>query len=130
MCYINIYKKLKELISKKAEFRRLQEKTIQAIITRQSLIVNIIAIRERKSLLFMLLAKSIGTKTTVVITPLVSLQNDLAGRCQKVGMPCMSWDSRKAKTQAHSPTQVVIVTPEAAVGETFGTFLNRLQGMY
>jgi hypothetical protein len=34
MYYINVYRKLKELMGEIAEFRRLQEKTIYAIITR------------------------------------------------------------------------------------------------
>jgi superfamily II DNA helicase RecQ len=67
MCYVNIYKKLKELISKKAKFRGLQEKTIHAIITRQSLIVSIIATGEGKSMLFMLLAYCVNRGTIVVI---------------------------------------------------------------
>jgi len=45
MCYVNIYKKLKELIGVKVEFYRLQEKSMHAIITGQSPIVSIIAIR-------------------------------------------------------------------------------------
>jgi len=73
MYYVNIYSKLKELIGQKAEFCSLQEKTIYAIITRQSLIVSIIAISKRKSLLFMLLVYCISRGTTVVIILLCSL---------------------------------------------------------
>ena len=78
--YINIYEKLKELIGEKAEFRGLQEKTIQAIITRQSLIVSIMAIGERKSLLFMLLVYCVSKGTIVVIILLCLLQEDLERR--------------------------------------------------
>jgi superfamily II DNA helicase RecQ len=52
-----------------------------------------------KSLLFMLPARSVSAGTTVVITPFISLQDDLADRCRRVGISCTSWDSRKAKTQ-------------------------------
>jgi superfamily II DNA helicase RecQ len=127
---VDIHEELEQMYGDGAEFRGLQEPALRAIMKNKSPILVIMGTGAGKSLLFMLPARSIGTGTTVVITPLVSLQNDLARRCQKVGIPCMSWDSRKAKTQGHSPTQVVIVTPEAAVGVTFSTFLNRLQGMH
>ncbi len=47
-------------------------------------------------------------------------------RCQQLGISCVKWDPR----QCHSPSQIVIVTPESAVSKTFGTFLDRLQGLY
>jgi superfamily II DNA helicase RecQ len=81
MCYINIYRKLKELIKEKAKFCGLQEKSIYAIITRQSLIVNIIATREGKSLLFMLLTYCVSRKTIVVIILLCLLQKDIKRQC-------------------------------------------------
>ena len=80
MCYVNIHRKLKELIGEKAEFYRLQEKTIDAIMTGQSPIVSIIATRERKSLLFMLLAYCVNRGTIVVIILLCLLQEDLERR--------------------------------------------------
>ena len=89
MCYVNIHRKLKELISEKAEFRGLQEKTIHAIITRQSLIVNIIATRQRKSLLFMLLAYCVSRGTIVVIVLLCLLQKDLKRQCKEARIECV-----------------------------------------
>ena len=73
MCHVNIHSKLKELMGQKAEFRRLQEKTIHAIITGQSPIVSVIATGEGKSLLFMLPAYCISGGTIVVIIPLCLL---------------------------------------------------------
>jgi hypothetical protein len=67
MCYVNIYGKLKELMGEKAEFCSVQEKSIHAIITEQSLIVNIIATREGNSMLFMLLVYCVYGGTTIVI---------------------------------------------------------------
>jgi superfamily II DNA helicase RecQ len=127
---VSIHAELEQIYRDRAEFCGLQEPALWAIMKNKSPILVIMGTGAGKSLLFMLPAKSVSTRTTVVITPLVSLQNDLAGRCQKDRIPYTVWDSRKAKTQAHSPTQIVIVTPEAAVGATFSTFLNRLQGMY
>jgi RecQ family ATP-dependent DNA helicase len=127
---VSIHEELERMYGDGAAFRGLQESALRAIMKNKSPILAIMGTGVGKSLLFMLPAKSVGIGTTVVITPLVSLQDDLAERCRRVGISCTSWDSRKAKTQAHSPTQIVIVTPEAAVGETFSTFLNRLQGMH
>lgn len=127
---ISIHEELERIYGDRAEFRGLQEPALRAIMKNKSPIVVIMGTGAGKSLLFMLPAKSVSAGTTVVITPLISLQDDLADRCRRAGISCMSWDSRKAKTQAHSPTQIVIVTPEAAVGTTFSTFLNRLQGMH
>ncbi|TVY53455.1 ATP-dependent DNA helicase hus2/rqh1 [Lachnellula suecica] len=64
--------------------------------------------------------------TTVVISPLVSLQDYIIERYQQAGISCVKWDPR----QYYSPSQIVIVTPESAVNKTFGTFLDRLQGLY
>jgi len=89
MCYINIYAKLKELMGEKAEFCGLQEKTIHAIITGQSLIVNIIAIGQGKSLSFMLLAYCVNRGTIVVIVLLCLLQEDLERRCREARIKCV-----------------------------------------
>ncbi|KUJ10584.1 uncharacterized protein LY89DRAFT_596276, partial [Mollisia scopiformis] len=71
-------------------------------------------------------AKSISFGTTVVISPLVSLQDHIVERCQQAGISCVKWDPR----QCHSPSQIVIITLESAVSKTFGTFLDRLQGLH
>jgi superfamily II DNA helicase RecQ len=83
MCYVNIYRKLKELIREKAEFRGLQKKSIYAIMTGQSLIVSIIATGEGKSILFMLLAFCVNRGSTIVIILLCLLQEDLERRCKE-----------------------------------------------
>src|SRR5271168_1642747 len=107
MCYVNIHAKLKELIGEKAEFRGLQEKTMHAIITGQSLIVNIIATGEGKSMLFMLLAYCVSRGTTVVIVPLCSLQEDLERQCREAYIKCVQWDSQRP----HETASIVLVTP-------------------
>jgi superfamily II DNA helicase RecQ len=89
MCYVNIHRKLKELISKKAEFRGLQEKTIHAIMTGQSLIISIIATGKGKSMLFMLLAYCVNRGTTVVIILLCSLQEDIERQCREAYIECV-----------------------------------------
>jgi superfamily II DNA helicase RecQ len=122
MCHVNIHGKLKELMGEIAEFRGSQEKTIHAIMTRQSPIVSIMAMGEGKSLLFILLAYCISGGTTVVIIPLYSLQEDLERRCREARIECMQWDSRKL----HEIASIVLVTPESAVTKTFSIYINRL----
>jgi superfamily II DNA helicase RecQ len=88
MCFVNTHRKLKELMGEKVKFRVLQEKTMHAIIIGQSLIVNIMATRERKSILFMLLRYCVNRGTTVVIILLCSLQEDLKRQCREA---CIEW---------------------------------------
>ena len=120
MCYVNIYKKLKKLIKEKAKFRGLQEKSIHAIITGQSLIVNIIATGEGKSLLFMLPAYCVSGGTTVVIIPLCSLQEDIERRCREARIECVQWDSQRL----HETASIVLVTLESAITKTFSIYIN------
>ena len=113
-------------MGEKAEFRGLQEKTIQAIMTGQSPIVSIMATGEGKSLLFMLPAYCVSGGTTVVIIPLCSLQEDLERRCREAHIECVQWDSRRP----HETASIVLVTPESAVTKTFSTYINRLRSTY
>jgi superfamily II DNA helicase RecQ len=104
-------------MGEKAEFRRLQEKTIHAIITGQSPIVSIMAIGEGKSMLFMLIAYCINGGTIVVIIPLCSLQEDLERQCREARIECVQWDSQRP----HKTVSIVLVTLELAVTKTFNT---------
>jgi superfamily II DNA helicase RecQ len=49
----------------------------------------------------------------------------LKDRCVQAGIECVEWDSRKTQEWA----SVVLVTPESAVSESFGVFINRQQAM-
>jgi RecQ family ATP-dependent DNA helicase len=123
---IDIHAELEKMLGSEARFRGLQEPVLQAIIKHQSPIVAVMGTGVGKTLLFQLPAKSMSSGTTVVISPLVSLQDHMVERCQQAGISCVKWDAR----QCHSPSQIVIVTPESAVSKTFGTFLDRLQGLH
>ena len=70
-------------MGEKAEFCRLQEKSIYAIITGQSPIVSIIATGEGKSMLFMLLAYCVNRGSTIVIILLCLLQEDIERQCKE-----------------------------------------------
>jgi RecQ family ATP-dependent DNA helicase len=123
---VDIHAELEKMLGSEARFRGLQEPVLQAIMKHQSPIVAVMGTGVGKTLLFQLPAKSMSSGTTVVISPLVSLQDHMVERCQQAGISCVKWDPR----QCHSPSQIVIITPESAVSKTFGTFLDRLQGLH
>ncbi|KAK7986869.1 Bloom syndrome protein-like protein [Apiospora saccharicola] len=60
-------------------------------------------------------------RTTIVVVPLVALQEDLQGRCTKLGIT--SWIYSYEGMQ-HA--QVVLVTPESAGTKTFHEYVRRL----
>lgn len=121
---IDIHERLESMMGSEVRFRGLQEPILRAIVRNHSTILAIMATGGGKSLLFMLPAYSISGGTTIVITPLVSLQEDLSVRCQKVGIPSIMWNSQ---SRPHGE-RIVITTPESAVSQGFMIFLNQLQG--
>ena len=123
---MDIHAELKKILGSEARFRGLQEPVLQAIMKHQSPIVAVMGTGVGKTLLFQLPAKSMSSGTTVVVSPLVSLQDHMVERYQQAGISCIKWDPR----QCHSPSQIIIITPESAVSKTFGTFLDRLQGLH
>ncbi|KAF2809846.1 uncharacterized protein BDZ99DRAFT_487892 [Mytilinidion resinicola] len=106
---VDIEQQLKALVGEKAEFWGVQRPVLKAIIHYKSPVVAIIGTGGGKSVLFILPA-SCSTGVTVVVVLLVSLQEDIKSRCNKAGISC---------------AQVVLVTPESAVGEAFSNFINR-----
>ncbi len=115
---VDIYAELEKMLGSEARFRGLQEPVLQAIIKHQSPIVAVIGTGARKTLLFQLLAKSMSSRTMVVISLLVSLQDHIVERCQQAGISCVKWDP----CQCYSPSQIVIITLELVVSKTFRTF--------
>ena len=115
---------LKQLVGDEAEFRGVQEPALEAIMQGHSPVVAIMGTGAGKSILFMLPA-SVSNGVTVVVVPLVSLREDMKDRCEKLGISCIEWQSRKPGEWA----QVVLVTPESAVGAAFGQFMNRQRAM-
>jgi superfamily II DNA helicase RecQ len=116
-------KQLKRMMGIEAEFRGVQREAIDAITAGESPVVAVMPTGGGKSLLFMLPAFAEQGGTTVVVVPLIALRGDMKRRCQKLGISCVERESRHPPDAA----AVVLVTPESAVGETFATFLNRLQ---
>ena len=122
---VDIQQALEEMFGAGTQFRGLQKPALEAIMKHESPILVVMGTRVGKSMLFQIPAKSVSSGTTIVITPLVSLQEHMVERCQQVGISCTKWDSQR---MGEMRAQIVIVTPESAVSKTFSTFLNELQG--
>jgi superfamily II DNA/RNA helicase len=78
---------------------------------------------EGKSVLFMLPAICVPGGLTVVVVPLVALRQDMIQRCRGHGIKCAEWKAGRPMDDV----SMVLVTPESAVSEHFGTFLNRVK---
>ncbi|PVI04177.1 hypothetical protein DM02DRAFT_640075 [Periconia macrospinosa] len=114
----------RRIVREQAAFRSVQKPALQAIMRQESPVVAIMGTAAGKSILFMLPA-SVSTGVTVVIVPLVSLRGNMKERCHQLGITCVEWSSRRPSEWA----QVVLVTPESAVGKAFGQFINRQRAM-
>ena len=117
----DIQKELQKLHGQDAKFRGIQQPVLEAIVARHPRLLAIMKTGAGKSLLFMLPAACSRDGTTVVIVPLISLQQDLMERCEAMGVPCATWQSSNPAHWA----KIVLVTPEAAVEPAFHRFLNQ-----
>ncbi|KAL6154871.1 hypothetical protein ACJQWK_00892 [Exserohilum turcicum] len=124
MRLVDVDSELQRLLGCNAQFRSVQRPAMQAIMRYESPVVAIMGTRAGKSVLFMLPA-SVSTKVTVVVVPLVALRFDIKARCDELGIVSGEWDSRRP----YRSVQIMFVTPEAAVGEAFGHYINRERSM-
>lgn len=108
------------MVGEGAQFRSVQRAALEAIMQQKSPVVVIMGTGAGKSVLFMLPA-GCSSGVTVVIVPLVSLMGNMKSRCEAAGISCVEWHGSRSTEWA----QVVLATPEAAVGEAFGSFVNR-----
>lgn len=120
---VDIRGQLRMMMGENAAFRGQQETVIRAIIRGESPIVQITGTGGGKSLSFMLPAFCSREGTTIVIVPLVSLREDLHGRCERSRIESHIWQSRNGNRLA----PIVFVTPESAVTKGFRDFVNWLQ---
>jgi superfamily II DNA helicase RecQ len=124
MRQVDVQGQLQQMLGEGARFRGVQEAALQAIMWQATPIVVIMGTGGGKSMLFMLPARC-SSGLTVVIVPLVSLRNDIKDRCDALGIECVEWNSARP----HEWASIVLVTPESAVGENFGHFINRQRAM-
>ena len=104
------------------DFRGNQREVLEAIVSGSKYVLQIAPTGTGKSLSFMLPAYCSPNGTSIVIVPLISLQNDLLKRCKEKCIPAMVW---KQGNHDVSPN-VVLVTPESAVTHSFKTYMNTL----
>jgi superfamily II DNA helicase RecQ len=105
-----------------ARFRGTQEAVIRAIADGESPIVQVTGTGGGKSLSFMLPAYCSPDGFTVVMVPLVALQDDLQQRCKAAGINSIVWSSRDPTRTA----SIILVTPESLVSKGFREALERL----
>lgn len=121
--HINTAGALQQMVGAGARFRGQQEPVVQSIVQGDMAVLQIASTGEGKSVSFMLPAYCSPDSTTIVIVPLVALQEDLHTRCQAAGITSSVWQSGRGI--AHS--SVVFVTPESACTKGFGDYVYRLQ---
>lgn len=116
---------LKEMMGEPARFRGVQKTAIEAIMVGESPVVVVMGTGGGKSLLFMLPAWCERGGVSVVVVPLIALRQDMKERCERLRIGCVEWQAGRPPDDA----QIVLVTPESAVGGDFRTFLNRMKAV-
>jgi RecQ family ATP-dependent DNA helicase len=122
----NMQEALRKLMGQETQFRSKQEQAIRAIIDYKSPIIAVMRTGGGKSLLFMLPASVGDAGTTVVVTPLLALKQDMQRRCRQLGINCVEWKGGQRPLQDAS---IILVTPESAISKAFMNYMRHLQGM-
>lgn len=118
---IDVEGRLKNMCGTGAKFRGKQREALDAIVSGQPRIVVVMRTGGGKSLLFMLPAAASRDGVTVVVVPKVMLQEDMADRCRKDGIPCAIWSDNRAPPY---DARIVFVIAESAVSQSFVDFIN------
>jgi superfamily II DNA helicase RecQ len=116
---------LQQLMGRDTEFRGKQQAALRAIMDGKSPIILVMPTGGGKSLMFMLPASVKDAGTTVVVTPLIALKQDMQKRCRELGLECIVWGSGR---RMHDSC-IVLVTPESAVSQGFMNYMRKLQSM-
>lgn len=114
---------LRRMMRKEVSFRSVQGEAMEAIQRGDSPIVAVMPTGSGKSVLFMLPAWVEPGGVTIVVVPLKALKKDMIHRCEQIGIRCAVWDGKGQPDGA----SIVLVTPEKATSEEFGTFINRMR---
>jgi superfamily II DNA helicase RecQ len=121
----NLLQALQQLLGADKQFRGKQQAALRAIMDGKSPVIVVMRTGGGKSLMFMLPASVKDAGTTVVVTPLVALKQDMRRRCRELGLECQEWSTRK---KMHDSC-ILLVTPESAVSQGFMNYLRKLQVM-
>lgn len=120
---MNATTELQRMMRAEVSFRSVQGEAIEAIQKGQSPVVAVMPTGSGKSVLFMLPAWVEPGGVTIVVVPLRGLRKDMLYRCSRIGIRCAVWDGRIQPDGA----SIVLVTPEKATSEAFGTFVQRIR---
>ena len=113
---------LHEFMDENAQFRGRQLDVIDALRNGERYILQIAATGVGKSLSFMLPAYCTHMGTTIVIVPLLALQNDLVSRCCAKNIIAAPWN----EVDYFGGKDIVFVTPESACTDRFWEYINFL----
>lgn len=116
---------IERLMGAGTQFRGKQQAALRAIMDGKSPIIVVMRTGGGKSLMFMLPASVKDAGTTVVVTPLIALKQDMQRRCRELGLECAEWDTRRKMRDCC----ILLVTPESAISKGFMTYMRKLQVM-
>jgi superfamily II DNA helicase RecQ len=119
----DIEQELRRMLKKDAQFRGMQKSAIEAIVQGHPRIVVVMPTGEGKSFVFQLPAFMAPSGMTIVVVPLTELRRDMIRSCEKLGIVAREWEEDRQVDDA----TIVFVTPEAAAGGAFQSFMNRNQ---
>lgn len=105
-----------------ANYRGNQEDVLQAVVRGDQVVLQVAATGSGKSYSFMIPAFCSPDGTTIVIVPLVSLQNDMLRRCSEHQITSKIWTE---SSRFASPV-LLFVTPESAVTKAFMDYVSTL----
>jgi superfamily II DNA helicase RecQ len=114
---------LQRMMQKEVSLRSVQGKAMEAIQRGDSPIIAVMPTGSGKSVLFMLPAWVEPGGVSIVVVPLKALRKDMVHRCEQIGIQCAVWDGKNQPDSA----SIILVTPEKATSEEFGTFINRIR---
>lgn len=109
-----------------AVFRGVQKPALDAIVSGTPRVLAIMRTGGGKSWLFMLPAAGSVDRVTIVVVATISLRQDFMDRCGRDGIPCAEWNGSRPPYHA----RIVLVTPESAVSQAFGRFIDEKRTMH
>lgn len=123
---VDVEQQAKRLYGANAIFRGVQKPALDAIVSGTPRVLVVMRTGGGKSWLFMLPAAGSIDGVTVVIVPTISLRQDFMDRCNRDGIPCAEWNGSRPPYHA----RIVLVTPESAVSQGFGRFIDEKRTMH
>ncbi|MGI4794563.1 MAG: helicase-related protein [Janthinobacterium lividum] len=114
---------LHTLLGPQAVFRAKQEEVLRAIYDGVSPILAIMPPGSGKSMAFLLPASYEFSGTTVVVVPLLALQQDLLHRTVQHSIPARIWEPRLVDQDV----KILFITPESARTTEFLSYFHRLR---